>query len=62
MKNQPSSVTFPSDTGPSHGEIFHRNGGDGAPQRRKQGTHPCFIGGNIRIGSGFFLKNHSVFF
>ncbi|KAH0617542.1 hypothetical protein JD844_015902 [Phrynosoma platyrhinos] len=37
MKNQPSSVTFPFDSGPSHNEIYFHNGGDKTSQRKKPG-------------------------
>ncbi|XP_060099432.1 ribonucleases P/MRP protein subunit POP1 [Heteronotia binoei] len=36
MKNQPASVIFPSDGGPSPREIWRQNGGEGAHQRKKQ--------------------------
>ncbi|XP_053105779.1 ribonucleases P/MRP protein subunit POP1 [Hemicordylus capensis] len=36
MKNQPTSVTFPSDSGPSHSEIYFQNGGDGTPYHKKR--------------------------
>ncbi|XP_042320868.1 LOW QUALITY PROTEIN: ribonucleases P/MRP protein subunit POP1 [Sceloporus undulatus] len=35
MKNQPSSVTFPFDSEPSHNEIYFPNGGDKTSQRKK---------------------------
>nr|XP_003219552.1 PREDICTED: LOW QUALITY PROTEIN: ribonucleases P/MRP protein subunit POP1 [Anolis carolinensis] len=39
MKNQPSSVTYPSDSGPSHSETYFQNGGDKTFQRKKKDTH-----------------------
>ncbi|XP_066481384.1 ribonucleases P/MRP protein subunit POP1 [Tiliqua scincoides] len=36
MKNQPMSVTFPSDSGPSHSETYFRNGGGGFPRHKKR--------------------------
>ncbi|XP_077207943.1 ribonucleases P/MRP protein subunit POP1 [Paroedura picta] len=36
MKNQPTSVIFPSDGGPSPREIWRQNGGEGTHQRKKQ--------------------------
>ncbi|KAJ6653810.1 hypothetical protein lerEdw1_008654 [Lerista edwardsae] len=36
MKNQPTSVTFPYDSGPSHSEMYFRNGGDGIPRHKKR--------------------------
>lgn len=43
MKNQPTSVTFPSDSGPSHSEMYFRNGGDGIPQHKKRGNCYSYI-------------------
>ncbi|XP_048363390.1 ribonucleases P/MRP protein subunit POP1 isoform X2 [Sphaerodactylus townsendi] len=40
MKNQPTSVTFPSDGGPTPREIWRQNGGEGTHQRRKQELRP----------------------
>nr|XP_056710449.1 ribonucleases P/MRP protein subunit POP1 [Euleptes europaea] len=36
MKNQPTSVIFPSDSGPGPREIWRQNGGEGTHQRKKQ--------------------------
>ncbi|KAJ7337995.1 hypothetical protein JRQ81_010521 [Phrynocephalus forsythii] len=36
MKNQPSSVTIPFDSGPGHNEVYFQNGGNRTPQRKKQ--------------------------
>lgn len=37
MKNQPMSVTFPSDSTPSHSEMYFQNRGDRIPRHKKQG-------------------------
>ncbi|XP_058034597.1 ribonucleases P/MRP protein subunit POP1 [Ahaetulla prasina] len=39
MKNQPASVTYPFDAGPSHNEAYFWNGGERTPQRKKQELH-----------------------
>ncbi|KAM6457605.1 ribonucleases P/MRP protein subunit POP1 isoform 2-T2 [Liasis olivaceus] len=39
MKNQPASVTYPFDGGPSHNEAYFWKGGDRTPQRKKQDLH-----------------------
>lgn len=39
MKNQPTSVIFPSESGPGPREIWRQNGGEGTHQRKKQGNH-----------------------
>ncbi|XP_063155607.1 ribonucleases P/MRP protein subunit POP1 [Candoia aspera] len=39
MKNQPASVTYPFDGGPSHNEAYFWNGCDRTPQRRRQDFH-----------------------
>ncbi|XP_020641025.3 ribonucleases P/MRP protein subunit POP1 [Pogona vitticeps] len=36
MKNQPSSVTFPFDSGPGHNEVYFQNGSGRTPQHKKQ--------------------------
>lgn len=41
MKNQPASVTYPFDAGPSHNEAYFWNGGERTPQRKKQGI--CYV-------------------
>lgn len=39
MKNQPASVTYPFDAGPSHNEAYFWNVGERTPQLKKQGIY-----------------------